>query len=512
MFYRDVASEKPLELSVKTLKLDTADDDQLDLVLKATLDQNSINVKGKIGSLNRLFDNKDYPIDITAEIGAASTTLKGVIGRPLQGKGLKIATGLQVAKLNDLNSLAGSELPATGPLSLTATLTDADNKYHLSDLKLTLADTSLSGTLTADLSGKLPYIKANLQSSMVNLVPFQAEPPVEQVERYFTDDPLPLDGLKAANADITFKIKEVRTRQATLTNFDSTIKLNGGSLLIKPMSMDLAGGKLSGKVKVDASKPLAGVTINLDARNIQLGELESLKETLTAGTADITLRLNGTGNTNQAIAGSADGKLLVSVASAEMKQDDKKEGFLSGLGGLLNPFSKKDNSKLDCAVLNFNISKGIATANKGIGLETQQITVSGGGEINLKNEKLALGFEPNAKGAVAGTITNLASGMKVGGTLANPKVNINPAGVAMGAIKSVTGGAGSIIGGLFGKKDSGGGKDTAPCQTALTGKATIEKAPVKSQQTKKTDSPSKVESVTKDVLEAPGKLLKGLFD
>lgn len=163
-------------------------------------------------------------------------------------------------------------------------------------------------------------------------------------------------------------------------------------------------------------------------------------------------------------------------------------------------------------MLNFNIKDGIATANKGIGVETKQITVSGGGEINLKNEKLALGFEPNAKGAVAGTLTNLASGMKASGTLANPKVKINPAGVAMGALKSVTGGAGSIVGGLFGKEDSGSGKDTAPCQTALTGKPTIAKAKPTSEPATTEKTESKIESTTKEVLGAPKKLLKGLFD
>jgi AsmA family protein len=196
----------------------------------------------------------------------------------------------------------------------------------------------------------------------------------------------------------------------------------------------------------------------------------------------------------------------VQVSSAEMKREKKKDGLLSSLSGLLNPFSEKDNARLNCAILNFKIKDGIATANKGIGLETDQITVLGGGEINLKNEKLALGFEPHAKGAVAGTLTNLASGMSAGGTLANPKIKINPAGVAMGAIKSVVGAPGSIVGGLFGKGDSDAANDS-PCQTALTGKST-------STQSKKTNTidTDKVKSATKDALKDPKKLLKGLFN
>ena len=80
----------------------------------------------------------------------------------------------------------------------------------------------------------------------------------------------------------------------------------------------------------------------------------------------------------------------------------------------------------------------------------------------------------------------------------------------MGAIKSVAGiagGAGDVIGGLFGKKDdAASAKDTAPCNTALTGKPTL--APKKKSSEKKSSPKAKAEEALKD----PGKLIKGLFD
>lgn len=523
LVYIDPAAEKPTEFTIESLSLDTQDDDSLEMNLQAALDNNKIEVNGNIGSLPTLFDNNSYPVDLSASVGALSTTLKGVVNKPLDGKGLDLSMTAETGMLNELNSLVGSELPEIGPLSVATKLTDENNKYNLKELLLTLGDTSLKGNLSADISGKVPALTAKLQSDSVNLVPFQPEPPAEteKVERYLSDDPLPLDGLKAANADISLDIKEVLTRQAKLENFSTRLSLNQGNLSVKPLSMNLAGGKLSGNLKLDASGNMPALALNLDGKAINIGELEQLKDKLSGGPTDMTIRFSGRGNSSQAIAGGANGKLLVKVGQAQIKQEAKKGGFLSSIGELLNPFSKKDNSALDCAVINFNIKDGIAVANKGIGVETKQITVAGGGEINLKNEKLALGFEPNAKGAVAGTITNLASGMKAEGTLANPEIKINPAGVAMGAIKSVAGiagGAGDMLGGLFGKdKDEKSAKDTAPCNTALTGKATLARTATKTTETKTTgtkteEQPNKVESVTKEVLDAPKKLLKGLFD
>ncbi|MBT7951805.1 MAG: AsmA family protein [Gammaproteobacteria bacterium] len=365
LVYRDAASEKPVEFSIDTLKLDSIDDDQLKLELKAALDENSINVNGTIGSLEQLFDNNDYPIDINADFGPAKTTLKGIVSKPLLGKGLKLAATLNVASLDELNSLTGGQLPAVGPFSITTQISDADGKYVLSNYKLSLADTVMQGEITADLSSKIPNIKAKLQSSLVDLVPFQPEPPAEEekVERYLSDEILPLEGLKSVNANIALKINEVRTRQATITDFDTTLSIDKGNLNIKPLSMKLASGSINGSVNVNASQKTAGVSVELNGKDIQLGQLEQLKEKLSGGATQITIRLKGNGNSSQAIAGGADGKLLVQVGSAGVKKDEKKEGLLAGLGGLLNPFSEKDNAKLNCAVLNFAIKDGIATAN-----------------------------------------------------------------------------------------------------------------------------------------------------
>ena len=510
--YIDKIADKTTELAIDRLNLETTSDNMLKLKLNASLDGNDILVQGTMGSLETLFDNDNFPVDLSVDVSDLAMKLQGSVAKPMEGKGLKLEMMADTANLNRLNGLAKSELPDIGPFSLKANLSDENNAYNLADLALTLGDTNLTGTLSADISKETPKVTAKLKSQSINLVPFQPEPPeeTEKVERYLSDEAIPLDGLKAANADISIDAAEVLTRQAKIQDFSTRVQLNQGKLNIKPLAMNLAGGKVSGNMKLDASGKTPSLVLNLEGKQVNLGELEQLKETLSGGSTDITLRLSGQGNSSQAIAGSANGKLLVQVGEAQLAQEEKKKGFLSSIAELLNPFSKKDNAALQCAVINFNIKDGIATANKGIGVETKQISVSGAGEINLKNEKLALGFEPSAKGAVAGAITNLASGMKAEGTLANPKIKINPAGVAMGAIKSVAGiagGAGDVIGGLFGKKDDGAAaKDTAPCNTARTGKPTLAKQ--KKTTTKKKNTKEKAEEALKD----PGKLIKGLFD
>jgi len=66
-----------------------------------------------------------------------------------------------------------------------------------------------------------------------------------------------------------------------------------------------------------------------------------------------------------------------------------------------------------------------------IAAQTTEVTWSGGGEINLKTEELDLGMAPTARKVIS-SLTNigLASLVRVGGTLAEPKVGLDKMDVA----------------------------------------------------------------------------------
>ena len=122
---------------------------------------------------------------------------------------------------------------------------------------------------------------------------------------------------------------EIQTRQAQVNNFSANLNLQNGLLAIKPLALEVGGGKISGNIKVDASQPKAAVVVKLDGKQVQLGQLNPLKETLSGGATDLTVSFSGTGNSTQALAANANGKLLVKVGNAELKQEEKKGGFFS---------------------------------------------------------------------------------------------------------------------------------------------------------------------------------------
>jgi hypothetical protein len=122
---------------------------------------------------------------------------------------------------------------------------------------------------------------------------------------------------------------------------------------------------------------------------------------------------------------------------------------------------------LACSVINFTIQDGIATAKKGIAVQTGNLNIVGDGTINLKNEKIQISIKPEARTGIGINMSQLAGLVKVGGTLAKPAAKVDASAVlsagASGAAALATGGASVLVEGLLNRATA----DVSPCVTAL---------------------------------------------
>lgn len=132
-------------------------------------------------------------------------------------------------------------------------------------------------------------------------------------------------------------------------------------------------------------------------------------------------KLTGYGNSVRAAAGSATGTLTVVAPSGELRQ-----AFAELLGvniskGLLLLLSESPNrSKVRCAVADFKVTDGIASANRII-VDTDVVLVKGEGTINLRTERLDLRFEGESKKP---RLLRLFLPIKVGGPFTRPSVDL----------------------------------------------------------------------------------------
>jgi uncharacterized protein involved in outer membrane biogenesis len=183
-------------------------------------------------------------------------------------------------------------------------------------------------------------------------------------------------------------------------------------------------------------------------------------------------RLSGSGLSVRQVAGNANGQVTLVVPKGEMREGVAE---LLGVNVLKALFTdKKKQTPLRCAVADFKVRDGMMNAET-ILLDTDPVLATGGGSINLKNERVALRLRGRPKEV---RLLRLNLPLQLEGSLRKPKFGVE-AGAAVGQA-----GIAAAIGALLTPLAailpfvSSGTADDADC-TALMNSAGTGKAPAK---------------------------------
>lgn len=443
LIYKDAGTEQTITMVVDemTLKGDGLDS-PLDLNFEGSYNGNPIAMKGTLGAPEALMAaGTPWPVTLDITAGGAAIGLKGAIADAAAGRGLDLALSVKGDSLETLSPLAGSPVPPLGPYSVDAKVTgDADKAVTLSGLAVKIGGSDLSGTVTANLSGKVPAIDADLKSTRLDVADFvKAGGPAESGGtgasapatgggaagdgRVFPDDPLPLDGLKAVNATVKLAI-ETLVAAVQVTKVDVALTLKGGDLNISSLKGVVADGALDGKVRLNGAQATPTLDTDLKITQFDAGKfLADMDITdLLEGKVNVVIDLKGQGGSVRSLMAGLNGKTQVAMGAGRMKST-ALDTYVGGLGKLMTEMfagKKSEYTVVNCAISQFDIVKGLATS-KALVFDTDHITVGGGGTINLATEALSIDIDPQPKSATV----NTAVPVEVRGTLANPSFGVN---------------------------------------------------------------------------------------
>ena len=492
--YIDGKTKKATTLALKdfTAKADSSTS-PLKINIDGEFNKAPFKVAGTVGALADLqAPRAPFPVDIEAEAGGATIKAKGSIAQPAAVKGIDLNLSVEGKTLGDLAVFAPG-LPAIGPYNLAGHVGDKDTNIVISQLKAALGKSDLAGDVTLVKADK-PTVKANLTSNLIDLAELQdaaggatsapapaaagggnANAPAAAGEskpaakssdgRLFSDAPLPLAGLKTANADIKLTAAKVVTKGPPLQNVNATLSLVNGKLTINPLTADVGGGHIDNNTVLDASGATPTLALNAKAKDLDVATLvkEMKVEQKVTGKANFEGVANGSGQSVRAIMAGLDGHTDLNIV--DMRVDNTlMKIVMADLAKAVT--GQGDASNIRCIVSHFDISKGLATS-KQLTVDAESVTIQGKGTINLATEQLDLYLDPSPKAA---SVVDLAFPVKVTGTLASPSASPDPAGVAKklgstvaGAAGGVTGGgiAGGMLGKVLGGKATGGEQPAA---------------------------------------------------
>ncbi len=529
--FNDMKAKQDLNLVLDKVRIgDVASGNKLKIEIAGSYNNTPFELKGTTDSVDNLVGDSSFAMDIEANALAAVVKLKGAVAKPMSGPLLGVDFSLAgkdlTATLDAAKALAPQlkdvSIPAigsydvsgkaTGPastpgienlkfslgnteaLKLTGTGKGAKNTYAIDKFSGEIYGSDIAGSVVAMVGSKVPEIKATLTSHKIDLADIEKlmnggkEPSAEPATptpstpaakgkaaanegRVFPADKLPLDGLKAVNATVSFKGDRVIANGTTISAIDTVVVLNDSKLTLEPLGATVSEGRLSGKVALDASSATPTIETNVSLDKLNLGGMLKERGVTDVLTGKVSTKINakGSGDSVRAIMASLNGE-------TEVVMDDGRianryiDMLASDLTKQLVPGGGSGEAKINCVVSRFDVKQGIATS-KALLFDTDKMTVNGGGTIDLKTERLDMSVEPQPK---ENSLVSLAVPLQVSGTLASPRVAPTSAAVAKRVAGLAIGGLTPL--GLIGALSSKGSSNENPCVAALN-KAAAPPAP-----------------------------------
>jgi hypothetical protein len=214
--------------------------------------------------------------------------------------------------------------------------------------------------------------------------------------------------------------------------------------MVNPIKSLIGDGSVKGRFDLKPQDESAALEMEMKIDKVALGPMlkELGVEKTLEGTLDVKLNINATGGSIAELMAGLRGDTI--MVMGEGRIDNKYIEFLgadlsSSIFRLINPFKQKTNyTEVNCFVSRFDIKDGLANCTALV-LDTKQTTIIGDGEIDFKSERLNISFKPSPKkgfgvsglARISFSLSKLTKPFKLGGTLADPSLAVDPTQAAI---------------------------------------------------------------------------------
>ena len=401
--------------------------------------------------------------DIKAHIGTEALLkvhLTGAIKDPRKGRGIDLRFSVQGRDAANLKKITKASFPIEGPFKASGRAVVAVPKtYKFSDLKVDHQQMGFEGYAEINLSQRKPSIIANLTSKKIDLRPLLSKLKKKRVRavqtktgRVFPRHPLPFHLLKQANAQIKVRAEKVMLPRLALSALNLDMIMQDGCLTFRRLKSCAGGGTVEGFFDVLPQGKAAKVVTEMRLRQVDVGTMfRQLKaRRVMEGDLDADIDLEASGCSVAEFMASLSGKTAVCMGAGRIHNEYTKllNADLAGsMSQLINPVKgNTEYTEFNCFVSGFKIRKGLADVTALV-LDTDNASLIGDGRIDLKTEQLDLTLRPFPKkgietglfGKFSVGFGELAKPLKLGGTLAQPSVVLDPAQTAFTIGKAVGG-------------------------------------------------------------------------
>jgi len=289
----------------------------------------------------------------------------------------------------------------------------------------------------------------------------------------FGNERIPFDALPQTKGKIEVNIASLGLpKRKPIENLHATLLLDGSSIDIPHLTLQMEKGSADIQIKLSHLNTVSpiilakGVTKDLTLENF-LARVDPYSK-VSGGNMKLAFDIKTSGVSPHQMAENSNGKIQLSINQARLASNFLNDAgdFAVTLLDSMNPLRKKSTETiLECAVAYLPINNGQINIANSVGVQTDRLDIVLAGSINLKTEAVSLTINPREKSGLT-TGLDLAGLVKMGGTLMDPKVGINQAGVVNSAISI---GLGVLTGGatILAENARSMSNKSHPCRDAL---------------------------------------------
>lgn len=446
------------------------------------------------GPLLNVDPKKPYPFDAVMVAGDSHIAATGSIAKPFDLAVFDTSLSIRGQDLAGLYHLTGLALPNTPPYEVSGHLARRNFTYTYSGVAGRFGSSDVGGVVSVRTGGARPYLSGDVRSRRLDwsdlaavvgggastVVSAKASPQQAQTARrmaasvsLFPDTELHVERLRNMDAHVKYSAAAITSKTLPLRSGSVDLTLDNGLLTLNPVQLVFSNGRLAGTFALDARQTVPAMNADLRLSGARIDEfLPASYKGAASGSLMGRARMTATGDSVRKAAASANGQVSLVVPQGEMRSQLAELLGVNVLKALFDNPQKK--TELRCAVADFRVTGGMMNAQTLV-LDTGPVIATGGGYINLKDERMDLRLRGHPKEV---RLVRLRIPLQLSGPLRQPHLGVETgSAIGQGALAAVVATVLSPLAAILPFVDSGLAKD-ANCQALIAQAGTGHPAPV----------------------------------
>ncbi len=381
---------------------------------------------------------------LDAQFANSQLSSAGRFDRPPYFQQTDLSIEMSIGSLAAYSQLAGRDLPDL-PAQLAFKLQGNPASVQAKALTGQLGKETFSGS-AAWVDGPLPQVTVALTADRLDLSPFlpppteatreTEAPAVSEAEmanaRIIPDLPLSLEELQQQDLKFSLNVGELSLAPRLVSDLTLQVMVKDGALTVPEFSLKAKAGSFRGELSLLPDPAGVKLLADLSGEGITLGLPATTPEDVAAlPQFQMSSILIGQGATTRELAASLDGYLALSSGEGRIRAEASRYfagDFVTSMVSTLNPFRKvEESTEIRCSALAITARSGLLEGEPMLILLTNRFSAELQGKIDLNNEGLDINIRTIAEKGLGVGLTDLINPFtRVGGTLARPRVELDP--------------------------------------------------------------------------------------